>query len=155
VAFNYTCALCLVAACFNSPVSFWQAAIDNLQQVLQCVVGKEHRNALESFSLAEAALDRAAAIEIESIAELQTRLTKMLGYVLHLSYAPFTCGCAGGTIQGWSQQGYDRGTTEEVAELRKELRNCIICACRIVNYTNVSWCAEATRAEGKKLEKAD
>jgi len=87
VIFNYTCALCLAAACFNSPVCFRQAAIDNLQQALQCVAGKEHRSALESFSSAEAALDRAAAVEIDSIAELQTRLTKMLGYALHLSYA--------------------------------------------------------------------
>ena len=51
------------------------------------MAGKEHRSALESFSSAEAALDRAAAVEIDSIAELQTRLTKMLGYALHLSYA--------------------------------------------------------------------
>ena len=136
---NYTCALCFACCgkyvcCVNSLVCFRQAAIDNLQQALQCVAGKEHRSALESFSSAEAALDRAAAVEIDNIAELQTQLTKMLGYALHLSYAPFTFDCAGGTIQEWSQPGYDHGTTEEVVELQKELSKCIICACHYCEF---------------------
>ena len=136
---NYTYALCFACCgkyvcCVNSLVCFRQAAIDNLQQALQCVAGKEHHRALESFSSAEAASDRAAAVEIDSIAELQTRLTKMLGYALHLSYAPFTFDCAGGTIQEWSQQGYDRGTTTEVVELQKELSNCIFCACHCCEF---------------------
>ena len=100
-----------------------------MQQALQCVAGKEHRSALESFSSVEAAIDRVAVVEIDSIGELQTWLTKMLGYALHLSYAPFTFDCAGGTVQEWSQRGYDRGTTEEVVELHKELSKIVHYLC--------------------------